>query len=247
MSDHDFRPSISQRSRLNRRLLVLGSLVTAAAAVAGQRTARGEDQPDVGTILKEASQRLAETTAMHFTLEVDGKTYIDEGDSMRLLNAKGDMARPDKVDVQVQLEIVGQKISVRMISIGKDAWITDLITGQWVTAPKEFGYNPSVLYDNQNGLGPVAGKLKDANVEGTEQVDDRECYRVTGASDAKTIGKLTSNTMDGDPISIEAWIDTETSDFRRILIAEPESEQDHATWTLNLSQHDEKVSIEPPS
>jgi hypothetical protein len=106
-----------------------------------------------------------------------------------------------------------------------------------------------VLYDNQDGLGPVMGKLENATIESTEEVNDRQAYLVTGTVDPAIISKLTADTMGGDEVAIRLWIDEGTNDILRVILEEGEVEgkDEPATWTLNLSDFNQEVSIEPPS
>jgi hypothetical protein len=242
--------SLSPRFLLSRRRLVVGSIAIAAPALLGLREATAAQKPAVNDLLNAASQRLAEVQAMHFTLDVEGKTLIDDSGAIRLESAEGDMARPDKVAVEFRVSIFGAgSVSIRMITIGDTSWTTDLITGNWGDAPPEFGYNPSVLYDNQDGLGPVMGKLENATIAGTEEVNDRQAYLVTGTVDPAVISKLTADTMGGEEVSIRLWIDVETNDILRVVLEEGtvEGKDEPATWTLNLSNFNQEVSIEPPS
>jgi hypothetical protein len=146
---------------------------------------------------------------MHFELEIEGTTYIDDSQAIQLKSANGDLARPDKVacEFQVSLFDVGT-VSIRMITIGEQSWTTDLITGNWDDAPPEFGYDPSILYDNQNGLGPVTGKLDDTSVLGKEAIDGRQTWHVTGTSPAAEIRAVTAGTMLGDAISVSSGLTT---------------------------------------
>lgn len=228
-------------------LLVLMTIVTACGG--GNDTGGLDKDIDVAKVLENASERLSETDTMHFSMDVEGTTVIDSAGTMRLLGAKGTMERPNKVDVQFQIRVLGaQTLSIRMITIGDRSWTTDIVTGKWVNAPSEFGYNPAVLYDNQDGLGPVMGKLDNAELAGTENIDGREAYHVTGTASQEVIRPLTSGTMTGDDIGIDLWIDGETWDILRIVVTEPEdSGKEHpATWTMNLSDFNQKVNIEPP-
>jgi len=140
-------------------------------------------------------------------------------------------------------------VTIRMITIGDQSWTTDLLTGNWGDAPPEFGYNPSVLYDNQDGLGPVMGKLDSAELVGTEEIDGREAWRITGTTTSAVIDPLTAGTMTGEAIGIELWIDTETYDLLQVRVIEPASveKENPATWVLRLSEFDEEVTIEPPA
>lgn len=173
-------------------------LVTIVAAIGLASAAPGANADDAtatpddaSAILAQASDRLADTQTMKFELEVDGDSYIDGADTMRLISARGDLARPDKVDVEFQINVLGaQNVSVRMITIGDEAWTTDLLTGKWGPAPDEFGYNPVVLFDNQNGLGPVAGRMENPTVDGTESIGGRDAWKITGTVDEATISTL---------------------------------------------------------
>ncbi|HWV25409.1 MAG TPA: LppX_LprAFG lipoprotein [Thermomicrobiales bacterium] len=228
-------------------LIVLMTIVTACGG--GNDTGKLNDDADVAEVLKNASERLAATDSMRFDMTVKGTTLIDSRGTMHLLSAKGVMARPDKVDVEFQIRVLGaQTISIRMITIGDQSWTTDIVTGKWIDAPEEFGYNPAVLYDNQNGLGPVMGKINDARIAETGSIDGRDAYHVTGTASQGVMRPLTSGTMKGDPIVLDLWIDGETWDLLRVVVTEPENSgsDDPATWTMNLSDFNQKVDIEPP-
>ena len=233
------------RAITRRKVVAMASL----ALFAAPRISLATD-PAATELLKKASARLAEDDTMHFTLEIDGDTWIEESHSIQLKSAKGDLARPDKVSVEFKVTLLGAgTVTIKMITIGDTSWTTDLITGRWGEAPPEFGYNPAVLYDNQNGLGPVAGKLSDTSVEGSEKIDDHECDHVAGYAAQDVINPLTAGTMGGDRVKVELWLDKETSDMRRVKLTEPNNvDNDHpATWTLNLTKFNEKVTIEDPS
>lgn len=233
-------------------LRILTLLVASAAiltACGGNGSADLENDVHVDEVLENASQRLLETETMAFRMSVDGSTYIDEAETLRLLNARGTMARPDRVDVEFQVEVIGtQRISIRMITIGEDSWTTDIVTGRWVVAQDEFGYNPAILYDNQDGLGPVMGRMQDPEIVGTEEVGNVETYRIRGTVSDDVIEPLTAGTMDGSEITVELWVDGANWNIMRLTVAEPTDEglEDPATWTMNLGEHDEQVTIERP-
>lgn len=207
------------------------------------------DSVSVETILASASTRIAETQSMRFGLAVEGDTFIDTTNTILLLAARGQLARPDSVAVDFQVSLFGAgSVSIRMVSIGPVAWTTDLLTGNWGVAPAEFGYNPTVLYDNQNGLGPVMGRIENPELLGTEDVRGRIAQHIRGVATKETIALVTSETMTGSAIAIELWIDAETSDLLRVRLAEPadSGKADPAVWTMDLTDHGKQVSIEPP-
>jgi hypothetical protein len=229
---------------------LLAAVLFVAAAPAGGATPIATPASDVQAILEQASLRLAAVESLHFTLEIEGETYIDDGGTIRLLSAEGNLARPDKVFVEFRVNVLNTAdVTIRMITIGDQSWTTDLLTGNWGDAPPEFGYNPSVLYDNQDGLGPVMGKLDSAELVGTEEIDGREAWRITGTTTSAVIDPLAAGTMTGEAIGIELWIDTETYDLLQVRVIEPASveKENPATWVLRLSEFDEEVTIEPPA
>lgn len=228
-------------------LVAILGLVTPAAAIADEATPAPESK--AREILDRASQRLAETETVQFELEIEGDSWIDDNHTMRLIAARGDLVRPGKVDVEFQINVLGaQNITIRMITIGDESWTTDLLTGKWGPSPPEFGYNPAVLFDNQHGLGPVAGRLQHPVIVGTEEVGGHEAWKITGTVDQETIEPLTSGVIQGDEIGITLWIDKENFNILKIQIAEPEIEgKEHpATWTMTLTGHDSDITIEAP-
>ncbi len=227
------------------RVAALCFVMFAVAAVPASATPVSE----VDGVLQAASQRLAAVQSLHFTLDIEGETYIDDGGTIRLLSAEGDLARPDKVFVEFRINVLNTAdVSIRMVTIGERSWTTDLITGTWGDAPPEFGYNPSILYDNQDGLGPVMGKLENPELTGTEDIDGREAHVIIGTVPSPVIDPLTAGTMTGEQVAITLWIDTETSDLLQVKVVEPEDsgKDNPATWTMQLSKFDEEVTIDPP-
>jgi hypothetical protein len=205
---------------------------------------------DATTILQDASTRISQTQTMKFTLEISGTTMIDDSRTIQLLGARGSLERPGKVDVQFQVRVLGtQTASIRMISAGGQSWTTDLITGNWGPAPEEFGYDPALLFDTQNGLGPVMGKVTAPELIGSEDIDGRTAWHIHGTVTQAVIGPITAGTMHGDPVSLDLWIDANTSDLLKIQLAEPpdSGNDDPATWTMSLRAHDDPVTIEPPA
>jgi lipoprotein LprG len=204
---------------------------------------------DVTQILQQASQQIATTESMKFTLEIEGKTMIDKQGTMQILGARGTLKRPGSVDVQFQLRILNtQTVSIRMITTDTGSWTTDLITGAWGPAPSEFGYDPALLFDTENGLGPIMGKVTDPVLVGQEDLDGTATWHVRGTVTQAVVGPVTSNTMRGDPVELDLWIDATTSDLLKIRLAEPKDAglDDPATWTMTLRGQNEPVTIESP-
>ncbi len=202
-------------------------------------------------ILSRASKRLADTPTVRFELKVEGDTVIDEGKTLRLLEASGELARPDRVRTTFKVVALERAtITVQLIIVGDQWWTTDLITGEWTTAPVEFEYDPSVLFDNQDGIGPIMNRVNNAERLKDDKIRDREAFHIHAVVDQAIIGPLTSNILDGSPITVDLWIDQQTYDLLRARLAEPAVASDvekPATWTLDLFDHGAEFVIEPPA
>jgi LppX/LprAFG-like lipoprotein len=245
--------SITVRRR--RRLHLLAGFFVLATLLAGSARAQdpnGTPAPasQATDILRATSKKLAETPSLHFTLDINGDAYIDDQHTIRLIEADGDVVRPDKVVASFKVNVLNTvNATISMITIGDQHWSTDLISGKWISAPSEFSYDPGVLFDNTHGIGPVMDQVTNATLVGEESLDGKNVYHIHADVPQSIIGDLTSNTMEGDPISVDLWIDSTTSDLLRVQLAEPKDNgKDHpATWTLDLSKHGESIEINPPS
>lgn len=226
---------------------ILSALIVASISVPG---VAAQDDPPVDDVLAGATERLQETEAMDFVMELEGTTFVDDAGTIQLLNAEGTMQRPDRVDVTFTAIVLGrQQISIRMINIGDDSWITDIVTGKWVTSPPEFGYNPSILFDDESGLGPVMSRMNEPELVGSEEIDGNDAWHINATADGDIIKVMTSDTLRGSEHTLDIWVDKETNDILQISISEPTDEdlEDPATLTLKLSEHDKDVTIEPPT
>lgn len=200
-------------------------------------------------ILAESSRKMASTQTLRFHLGIEGVTYIDPAKTIQLLEATGELQRPDRVHVRFKIKILrGVTITTELITIGDEFWTTDLITGDWGDAPYEFTYDPTVLFDNQGGVGPVMNKVSDAKIVGKEEVQRKRTYHISAAANEEIVGPVTSNTMHGSPVTTNLWIDANTFDLLRAQLEEPASSgnPDPAKWTLDLFDQNEPITVEPP-
>ncbi len=199
-------------------------------------------------ILALASERLANTETVRFSLAIEGTTFIDPAHTIQLLNASGLLVRPDRMSSSFKAKVAGAVVALKLITIGSTSWMTDLITGDWGIAPEEFGYEPNILFDSTQGLGPVMMQLQEPRMLDPEEIRGRDAYHIMATVPRPIIDPVTAYTMTGDPVAVEVWIDRETGDLLRIKLVEPPSPEnaDPATWVLNISDHGKRATIEPP-
>lgn len=200
------------------------------------------------SVLTAAGDRWAATDTVHFKLAVDGDAYIDSAQSIKLIGAEGDIKRPDAVKADAKIDIEITQANVSLIAIGDQAWMTNFISGNWEAAPADFTYNPSILFDDQNGIKPILAGLDSPELQGDESVDGRDSRKVTGTVDEQTVDKVTSGSIQGDAIDVTLWIDAETNDLLRVSLKEPEGVREKPVeWKLDLTKQDEAVDIQPPT
>ena len=223
-------------------------LALVGCGVTGGERATPRPTPTPMELLELASQRLTETPAVHFVLEVQGETFVDPVASMLLVRAEGDLQRPDRVRTSLQLEVVGRVISLLLVSVGDQAWMTDLLTGEWGVAPLEFTYRPGVIFSPQNGLAPLMERVQDVELLADEDISGRRAYHVRARVAQSIVGPLTNNTIKGSTLTVDFWIDQETQALLRARISEPpDPQRPHpAVWTIDFSHHGEDITIEPP-
>jgi hypothetical protein len=241
---------LPRRRRLMQLLVMASVLVVSGCSSAAPEspTATPAPTPTPAELLAQASRRLAETPAVHFVLSVDGDTFIDTGQRIRLLGAEGDLKRPDRVRTTFQAEIMGRAISLQLITIGEQSWTTNILNGKWEEAPLEFAYRPDVLFSTQDGIGPVMGRVQNVTRLPDEKLDGTLAYHLQASVDESVVGPLTYYTLHGSPVTVDLWIDQETSDLLQARMSEPPGSDrpKPAVWTLQLSHHGEDIDIDPP-
>ena len=223
-----------------------GTPVSAPVGMAG--SAEATPGNEANAMLARASERFVGTQAVRFTLAIDGTTYIDPAHTIQLLSANGILVRPDRMSSSFKAKVAGAVIALKLITVGSTSWMTDLITGKWGIAPEEFGYDPNILFDSANGLGPVMMQLQAPHLVAAEEIRGRDANHIFATVPRPIIDPVTANTMSGDVVAVEVWTDRDTDDLLRIKLVEPPSPEnaDPATWTLNISDHGKRATIEPP-
>jgi hypothetical protein len=225
-----------------------GFLALSGCGMSDEEAATPAPTPTATDLLELASRQLARTRTVHFALDVQGDTFVDNSRSIRLLGAEGDLVRPDRVRTSFQAEILGRAVSLQLITVGDESWTTNILTGEWDDAPLEFAYRPDILFSTQDGIGPVMGRVEEVTALEDEEISGRLAHHLRATVDQEIVGPLTYNTIQGSPVTVDLWIDQETHDLLRARMSEqPGPDRPRpAVWTLDLSHHGEEIEIEPP-
>lgn len=203
------------------------------------------------SVLESASAQWSETNAAHFNLTIDGETYLDADNTIRLNGAEGDIERPGAVQAtaDVSVPILGNK-EIQLIAVGGTVYMTNLLSSEvkWEEAPSDFSYDPSILFSDTEGIGPILTSLQNPTLGDTEEIEGREARIVTGTVTEDQVSGVTAGAVTGETIDVSVWVDTETSDILKVSLTEPEGvREDPATWNLVFTEFNQDVTIEPPA
>jgi lipoprotein LprG len=235
-------------------VLTIATLLAVTAACMGNDGESDTTDPEATpvtaeSVLSSASDRWSETESAHFNLTVEGQAFLDDAGTISLRSAEGDIKRPDSVTATARLGAIVGNINVQIIAIGGEVYMTNFISGRWEVAPDDFSYDPSVLFSDTDGIGPVMTQLQSPQLrDGTETVNGREAHVITGTVDAQTVSRITAGTIEGEAIDVVLWIAQDNYDLVQVTLTEPEGVRDEpATWTLLLTEHNKDVTIEAPT
>ena len=228
-------------------LVYLGAICALVLGLSGCGGSKASTT-DTRTILDSAAKRLDAVKSVHFALAIDGAAYIDTARTTQLRSANGDIVPPDQMQTKIKVAVVTINLDLSLVSLGADRYMTDPITGRWGPAQPGFDYSPTVLFDKQQGLSTVLGKLKDVEQLATEQVNGVETYHLRGKADRASIEPLTSGAIDGDPITAEFWVAKDNYNLIKLVLTEPQTpdKPKPAVWTLTFSDYDKPVTITKP-
>lgn len=212
-----------------------------------------EATPDAQEIIATASQKMADLEGFRFTISMAGlPVYLDSDETLALKTAEGFFATPDRAIGTVSIQAPGLVTEVDIISIGSEQWLTNILTGQWMALPTDWGFNPATLFDTTDGFVAIlTADLTDPVVSGTEKIDDgpdKKLYRLEGQLDGERLSALTLGLIDPEPSDVTLWVDPETFTIARVTVLNPAGgDEDSASiWQLDFNSFGDIVSIEPP-
>lgn len=222
-------------------LLLAAALPAAAACGGGDR----EEEFDAEQVVRDAADRLEQVQSFHFLLtHQNGGTRIVQ--DLLMTRAEGDVARPDRLRADVEVETGGLKGRLSVIGIQDQTWITNLFNpSQW--QPLEGTDVRDVL--NLAAVPEVMRRTTDVEAAGTERVNGTECYRVRARVDSAALAAVVPRAASpGQQVTVELWVGKDDSLVRRLTVRgrlNP-NEDERIERRLELSGFDAPVTIQPP-
>src|SRR5437868_7599650 len=203
-------------------------------------------KPTTKQLLAASRKNFLNVSAFHVTMQVNnpGKATTDR---VQILNANGDVVMPDKVKAQATVVLSGQSVTVNLISVANNQFITDPITGQWRVIKGLL--DPRTLTNPDSGIASLVGKVQNISQPADDTVNGVPCWRVTGQLDAKYLAFFTGGEYpSGTMLQTSACIGKSDMLPHQLKVTGQAGAGDMANTsrTFLVSNYNENVSITPP-
>jgi hypothetical protein len=205
-------------------------------------------EDDADAILDQAAERFAELETAKFELDGTGYIEVDEIGEVSLSNAEGEVERPDRARIDIDVDTAIADVPVTVVSFNGEVYIEDPVAGTTHTAPDDFQFNPAIMFDEDEGIPALIRSVENAELlDEDDEVDGRAAYKIYGVIEGDLIQRATAGTFPAtDDVDFNVWIDRETYDVLKILAEDPTEETD-SVWEMWIYDHNEPVEIDDPS
>ncbi len=203
----------------------------------------------VQDILNSTADRFDQTNSLHFDLTVDGDVALDQNGTIKLHSANGDLKRPDSAQAKANVTFLGANLSINLVSIGSDEYMTNPISGSWEKAPSDLGYDPAVLFDKDQGISHVIRTMQNPQMSGTDTVNGKDAYHITGTVKKSDAQPIAGGALKSDTLPVDLWVDKQTNDVVKLVLHDSSGSggNSETTWTLLLTKQNESVTINKPN
>lgn len=238
----------TQRTLTIFALFLAGALLFTGCSLPWQHsnTVASGPKPTTKQLLATSRKNFFNVSAFHVTLQVNnpGKATTDQ---VQILNANGDVVMPDKVKAQATVVLSGQSVTVNLISVANNQFITDPITGQWRVIKGLL--DPRTLTNPDTGIASLVGKVQNVSQPADDSVNGVPCWRVTGQLDAKYLAFFTGGGVpSGTMLQTTACIGKSDMLPYQLKVTGQAAAGDmtNTSRTFLISNYNENISITPP-
>ena len=202
-------------------------------------------------IVENTAVRMKALQGFHFFIEREGApAYVDPPDNIFVFRrAEGDYTAPDRAQAIVRIIGPGLITDVQVVTIAEIQWQTNPLTGQWEELPPNWGFDPTVLFDDDVGLPSILlNDLEDVELAGLERIEGEgngRFYKIVTEIDGERLFIMSGNLIGPAQVQAELWIDPDTFNLHKVIIVEPEDEEP-SVWEVKFSNFDQALPITPP-
>jgi hypothetical protein len=219
----------------------LGGLIFACGGSENKETLAPRDPAQ---LLTNAAKAVGGAGSFHFKLtHENGSTPLPL--NLRLDSAEGDIGVPDRLAADVRAKAGGVSVSVKVIGIGDETWITNPFTRGWQKLPgatiRDFA-DPAALVIE------LLPQVKDARLAGEAKVEGVQTYHVEGSIDSGALRPALGFARAGLTVKAEIWVGKEDGlPYRVRLTGRLVADEDEGVVRLvELSRFGADVDIQPP-
>ncbi len=200
-------------------------------------------------VLSQAADQFGQVNTLHFELQLNNKVPLDQKGQIKLSGATGDLKRPSSAQTKAKVTFIGANLSINMISVDNQQYITNPVSGNWEKAPSDLSFDPAVLFDQNQGIAHVLRQVQDPTIVGTETVDGKETYHITGTVNKQDVEPISGGAIAANSIPVDAWVVKDTHNIVKLVLHDKGTNggNSETTWTLLLSQQNQPVTIEKPN
>lgn len=224
--------------------LVVGLLVSACGD--GEESA-STLPPDVDSVLAVSAEAMAAVEYVHFNIEWAGGAPIAIPDfNADFVDAEGYFAAPGAANGVATLAVGNARAQLGVISIEGDTWLTEPISGAWMDAPPGFNIDLAVLFDDEDGWGPlISDGLTDVRWLGLVERDTEDRYHIRAVADADRVKTILAGLIPRQEVEIDLWLDTSTGHIREAELSTVFQGQT-SDWLIEFTEFGVPVEIMPP-
>lgn len=194
--------------------------------------------------LDAAADRMAALTSLAFRLShEEGSTQVFEGVVATVVS--GEVAIPGGANVEVEAEAVGFFVSIKIVVVDDDAYMTDPLSGTWQSLPA------SDLPFEFRGLGAtladITRSVDSPALAGGLDIDGVSTVGITGTVTGGDLATLIPGADADAMLDIELYVDGDGLVHRvRLSDSLVEGDADNVVRVLDFSAFDAPVSVTVP-
>ena len=235
-----------------KRIVLWIGLVTFGVLLAGCSRSQVE-QLSPQEIVSRSAERMKALKGFEYLIQRSGAlVFLDYEETVAFSRAEGQFVSPDRVFAKVRLVMPGLVTEVKIISIGGVQWDTNLMTGEWEVTDPLYSFNPSLLFDSENGIQVIlANDMVNPVLLGLEELPEipgKKLYVIQGTLQGEHVYQMSYGMIDNDLLQAKVWVDPKTFDLERIVLVDPANpgDEEDTTWQIDFWSFDKTFDIEPP-
>jgi lipoprotein LprG len=205
----------------------------------------GSKQQSAPDLLSRAKKALDGTGAAHFVLTSQGTP----SGGTAIQGGEGDIARPPAFQGTLKVQAAGSSVDLKVISSGGTVYAQLPFAGSYSKVdPAAFGFgDPGKLLDPDTGVSQFLVQARSATLGDEKRVGGEVVREVTADIPGDLVQKVLTSKDPTKPVHATFSIATGNDQLRRAVLTGPFfSATDNATFTLDLSNFGEHVTITAP-